>query len=109
MPNSRTTGKMPKGLRTAQGLVTEALKVAAAATAVAAIVISTASPTAAQVRDAAAASVPRAADQAASSVSLVEGFAYMGVTFSLIASLLFEITPHDPQTLVGGILAVVSI
>ena len=94
MPNSRTTAKTPKGLRTAQGLIHQALKMAAAATAVAAITISIASPTAAQVRDAAAASVPRAADQATSSVSLVEGFAYMGVTFSLIALALMLLSPR---------------
>lgn len=94
MSDSRTTRKTHKRLGTAQGLVHEAVKVAVAATAVAAIAISIASPTAAQVRDAAAASVPRAADQAVSSVSLVEGFAYMGVTFSLIALALMLLSPR---------------
>ncbi len=69
-------------------------KPAASAIAIAALSLSDAPPAAAQVRDAAAASAPTAAEQAASAASLVEGFAYMGVTASLVALALMLLSPR---------------
>ena len=94
MLNSRSLGQTPTYRSPVQRLVQSDLLRAATATVIAGLAFSAASPSVAQVRDAAAASVPRVADQAASSVSLVEGFAYMGVTFSLIALALMLLSPR---------------
>ena len=94
MINSHSVGQAPTHLGPMRRLFENLSELAANVSAIAALSLSAAPTAAAQVRDAAAASAPVAAEQAASAASLVEGFAYMGVTASLVALALMLLSPR---------------